>query len=49
MAGINEQAKQEVSASKQREEQAIRGADTGTGQTGRDDIEKEDNEESFYK
>ncbi|KAI6240919.1 RNA helicase [Aphelenchoides fujianensis] len=49
MASIDAQAKQDVSESKKREEQAVAKGDTGGGGKGRDDIDKEDMEESYYK
>jgi hypothetical protein len=49
MAGINEQAKKDVSTSKKKEEKAIKTGETSGGRTGRDDIEKLDEEESYFK
>lgn len=47
MAGINEQAKKDVKASKAKGEQAVKTGDKSGGRAGRDDIEKEDAHEEY--
>jgi hypothetical protein len=47
MAGINEQAKKDVSASKVKGDKAIKTGETSGGRAGRDDIEKEDAQEEY--
>ncbi|KAI6215108.1 RNA helicase [Aphelenchoides besseyi] len=49
MAGINEQAKKDVTDSKKREEKAVAGVEAEGGGKGRDDIDEDDMQESYFK
>lgn len=50
MSGINEQAKQDISTSKEKGEHAVKTGQTLGGRAGiRDDIENPDEQESYFK
>ncbi|KAI6188181.1 RNA helicase [Aphelenchoides besseyi] len=49
MAEINEQAQKDVTDSKKREEKAVAGVESEGGGKGRDDIDEDDMQESYFK
>jgi hypothetical protein len=49
MAGVNEQAKSAKKESELKEQQSLQSGEFSGGQSGRDDIEQEDMQESYFK